>query len=550
MRCSGSSSWSSAFDAVWDCGGSVSQPVTTYAPIIAGSVFSCAIPHMFFIWLCDCLMSKWPRLRLTKYVDDLTISCRGRNRTVATVITEAVSSMVGWLENGLGRRGGQVTSSTKALGMRSSRTRRVRSGSGQAAQNATCTADQNQEEDAQGSVLQEVWRGHQQGRQGGALAERLAWRKVHGHAADEAESPQDHGWMMLARQTRGTFSPLASGHARVLADTRVYKVWRRQQRLVGLKPSWSKVSGPMGAIIMCLRQLGWTWPHHTTFVTASGHEVDVRQICTRDVKAQATRIGENGPTTTNGRSCSRALCWNLWYWQTNEPTAIKAALGVIRSGWGTQEVANKAGIAEHPFCLYCGPAVLGSAQHRLWACPAYRETRMHLPPTHQHQGQTATGDKLKMERGLMHDPVEKYTPGRTHDGTIHVWIRPSVVGNSFGGKMFVDASLTCKHGSQGGEAGWAVAQIHETTHELVSSAHGAIPISFPVQRRILRAELWALWQAIILSESGATFVSDCATVLRGLERGSKWCTAARRPHADVCRRIWDCFRDIGRRSPH
>ena len=222
-----------------------------------------------------------------------------------------------------------------------------------------------------------------------------------------------------------------------------------------------------------------------------------------------------------------------------EAPAIKAALGVLQSGWWTQEVANKAGIAEHPFCLNCGPAVLGSAQHRLWACPAFRETRMDFPPTHQHQGQTATGDKLKWERGLMHDRVEKYTPERTHDGSIHVWIHPSVVGNSFGGRLFVDGSLLCKHGSQGGQTRWAVAKIHETSHELVCSAHGAMPISLAVQRRILRAELWALWQAIILSEPGATFVSDCATVLRGLERGPKWCTAARRPHADVWRRIWD-----------
>ena len=84
--------------------GSMSQPVRTYAAIIAGSVFSCAILHMLFIWPCDCLMSKWPRLRLTKYVDDFTISYRGRNHTVATVITEAISSMVGWLENGSRRR--------------------------------------------------------------------------------------------------------------------------------------------------------------------------------------------------------------------------------------------------------------------------------------------------------------------------------------------------------------------------------------------------------------------------------------------------------------
>ena len=117
----------------------VSQPVTTYAAIIAGSVISCAILHMLFTWPCDCLMSKWPRLRLTKYVDDLTISCRGMNHTVATVITEASSSMVGWLEKGLdfhvskdeeGVEGKSVvlvsnaslkaalTSSTKALGMR------------------------------------------------------------------------------------------------------------------------------------------------------------------------------------------------------------------------------------------------------------------------------------------------------------------------------------------------------------------------------------------------------------------------------------------------
>ena len=77
---------------------SVSQPVTTYAAIIAGSVFSCAI-----------LMSKWPRLRLTKYVDDLTISYRGMNHTVATVITEWWAGLPRVKRRG--RRGGQVSGS-------------------------------------------------------------------------------------------------------------------------------------------------------------------------------------------------------------------------------------------------------------------------------------------------------------------------------------------------------------------------------------------------------------------------------------------------------
>ena len=227
---------------------------------------------------------------------------------------------------------------------------------------------------------------------------------------------------------------------------------------------------------------------------------------------------------------------------------IRAALGVIQGGWWTQEVANNAGAADHPFCLKCEPAVLGSAMHRLWTCPTYCEARLDLPPTHQHLGATATGDKLMWEKGLMHHPVERCTFGRTHDGTAHVWIHPNVRGSSFGGKLFVDGSLLSKYGAQGGQAGWAVAQVDETTHELVCSAHGAMPISLPVQRRIMRAELWALLQALTLSEPGAAFISDCAAVLRGLTRGEKWCTAGRRPHADVWREIWQRFRDIGREA--
>ena len=146
----------------------------------------------------------------------------------------------------------------------------------------------------------------------------------------------------------------------------------------------------------------------------------------------------------------------------------------------------------------------------------------------------------------MHDPVEKYTLGRTHGGTSHVWTHPSVVDNSFGGKLVVDGSLMCKHGSQGGQS-WMGRSANPRGLPTSGSAQRMVPRrSFSQgQRRILRAELWALWQAVILSGPGASFGSDCATVLKGLERGPKWCTAARRPHGDVWRRLWDCFRNIG-----
>ena len=127
-----------------------------------------------------------------------------------------------------------------------------------AAQNAIRTADQNQEEDAQGSVQQEVRCGHEQDRQSGTLAERFARRAVHGHAADETESLLDDDWKVLTRQARWTFPHLAARCASVRSDT---VMQNRANRSVGLKPSWSKVSGPTGAIIRCLRQMSCTWPH-------------------------------------------------------------------------------------------------------------------------------------------------------------------------------------------------------------------------------------------------------------------------------------------------
>ena len=79
-----------------------------------------------------------------------------------------------------------------------------------------------------------------------------------------------------------------------------------------MKPLWSWVSGSTGAIIMCLRQLGWTWQHHTTFVTANGHELDLQETCPVNVMAQARvdsdlALGKEwADISTNGN----AHCWN------------------------------------------------------------------------------------------------------------------------------------------------------------------------------------------------------------------------------------------------
>ena len=380
--------------------GLVSQPVTTCEAIIAGSVFSCAILHMLFIWPCDCLMSKWPRLRLTKYVDDLTISYRGMNHAVATVITEAVSSMGGWLESGLdfhvskvedGVEGKSVvlvsnatlkaalTSSTMPLGMRVVSHARILGvdayGAGAARQRRTQYArltkikkriPKVQFYKKYGAITSKIAKaglmpsGLRGVRCMGLPPTRLkAFRTTVGRCLPGKHAGRSLTWRLAMHECDPTHTcrvePIVAWAEAVweeqLDDADLYRAWRRQQRLVGLKPSWSKVSGPTGAIIMCLRQLERSRPHHTTFITANGHELDVRQICPRDVKSQAMVDSELAlwkewagvsderkellpcpllePVILANKRAQR---------RPSEAPTIKAALGVIQSGRWTQEV--------------------------------------------------------------------------------------------------------------------------------------------------------------------------------------------------------------------
>jgi hypothetical protein len=52
--------------------GSASDLVVTVGAIIAGSRFSCALLHLVLVALCDSLITVWPALDLTKFVDDLS----------------------------------------------------------------------------------------------------------------------------------------------------------------------------------------------------------------------------------------------------------------------------------------------------------------------------------------------------------------------------------------------------------------------------------------------------------------------------------------------
>ena len=137
---------------------SVSQPVTTHAAIIAGSVFSCE-PHSRD---GDHGGSEHDGGLAGERAGLPRVERRGRRgRQVGGLGLERL------VQSGTDFSDQSAQHYGRLARVHPGR-RRVRSGSGEAAQNAIRTADQNQEEDAQGSVLQVVWRGHEQDRQGEA----------------------------------------------------------------------------------------------------------------------------------------------------------------------------------------------------------------------------------------------------------------------------------------------------------------------------------------------------------------------------------------------
>ena len=291
--------------------------------------------------------------------------------------------------------------------------RPVRTGGGEAAQNAKWAADQNQEDNAQGSVFYKKY---------GAVTSKIAmagfmpsglhgercmgmppsrvksFRTTTGRCLPGKHAGRSLTWRLAVHQCDPIHpcrvEPIVAWAEAVwdeqLDDADLQKAWRRQQRLVGA----------IGGLEAVVEQGQWPDGCHYHVLEATGLDVasphDLRHCkwarggLTADLpqgrhKAQATV------------DCELAL-WREWAEDDErkelfpcpllEPVLLankraqRRPQEAPRDQGGVECDSNTAGIAEHPFCVKCEPAVLGSAQHRLWACPAYRETRFDLPPTH------------------------------------------------------------------------------------------------------------------------------------------------------------------------
>ena len=101
-----------------------------------------------------------------------------------------------------------------------------------------------------------------------------------------------------------------------------------------------------------------------------------------------------------------------------------------------------------------------------------------------------------------------------------------------------------------GRTGFAAAQLAAVeaggeAHALGVALYGPMEHQLPVQRRVARAELVGVREALVHCLPPIRLHVDRADVLKGVARGRAWCVHSNRPHADVWRQIWDKLADIG-----
>ena len=69
--------------------GSFGEPVRTVNAMLAGSVFAIAMLHAVMVYPCDALIKKFTRIKLAKYVDDISLAIQGKQKQIEHEILEA-----------------------------------------------------------------------------------------------------------------------------------------------------------------------------------------------------------------------------------------------------------------------------------------------------------------------------------------------------------------------------------------------------------------------------------------------------------------------------
>jgi exonuclease III len=261
-------------------------------------------------------------------------------------------------------------------------------------------------------------------------------------------------------------------------------IWRATELKAPTK--WAQVRGPVAAMALSMRRIGWKATGPYTFIDDLGvdrtftetspkmMQVQVAAAHTRLLERQAAeRLGWQPPGRANTDHIRAFLKGDHTALQRGSCKAL-----VCNAVW-TNSRAHQAGYDTEPFCVDC-PGRTDNISHRLWHCTRSEQLRVaffedsSLP---DRMKELAEEDPL--HRGLVLQPGTSQ-PGPLEDAGVVFWSRTGLQRTEvFHGEVFLDGSCTKTFAKELNRASWAITKIDEITGELEARLHGPVWATLP-----------------------------------------------------------------------
>ena len=323
--------------------------------------------------------------------------------------------------------------------------------------------------------------------------------------------------------------------------------WKQAMVEIGTaQRPFAEVKGPCGAMVASALRIGWKVPSPFDFLLADGTLISLHKVAPREVQLLAQRA------LMHKEAGSSSLASRIGGPPDLEP--LKAFLHTIRrtkaaesiralgeGGWWTQSRLFEAGVAgiEDDTCKACHDGK-GTLYHRCCGCSSLAWL-MDASTKHRSILDTAQS-AIHQGLPLFQHGVPHLRPPVATPPFVARWCGGVEVADFyFTGHAFTDGALSggARKGSE--RSGWAAVAID--SHGLViGGIYGTCPDYFPTS---LRAELWAVVQALRHCCPPLTLWVDNAGVVDGFAKGRIWCCDSARPAADLWRLFWHKVEDLG-----
>ncbi len=221
------------------------------------------------------------------------------------------------------------------------------------------------------------------------------------------------------------------------------------------------------------------------------------------------------------------------------PKAQAQIASLVDGGWWSPAAKREAGWGNDGSCAACGEARCDHRHYTL-ECAALNQMKEDFGDVSLFDHARQHPEDPLYVRGVPAQPSRARPP---EEVTRMKWLNEAARTTTplFTGNVFLDGSCDAVGIRWAWRSGWSIVAADCEGRPLFV-VYGASP---DLLTSSLRAELRALLNALPMAMPPLVLWSDCSTVVRGVSRGSRWCTSGRREGADIWRAIWKRIDDIG-----